>query len=120
MHTNELFSPHIQLNIANMFLMAMSQCEYKNNLSLTLGPHHIARSFIFDAKPETSKSWRKYREVNSERNSFRSEMTTTMAASCSVVSCGEEREGDKAVIGDFLTFIFLGILYHMMAVNLVL
>ena len=31
-------------------------------------------------------------------------MTTTMAASCSLVCCGEERGSDKAVIGDFLSF----------------
>lgn len=31
-------------------------------------------------------------------------MTTTMAASCSLVCCGEERDSDKAVIGDFLSF----------------
>ncbi|XP_076027176.1 DNA-directed RNA polymerase I subunit RPA49 [Genypterus blacodes] len=33
--------------------------------------------------------------------SFRLEITTTMAASCSLVSCGEEREADKAVIVQF-------------------
>lgn len=32
------------------------------------------------------------------------ELTTTMAASCSLVCCGEERSSDKAVIGDYYIF----------------
>lgn len=33
-------------------------------------------------------------------------MTTVMAASCSFVCCGEEREADKAVVGEYSSFVY--------------
>lgn len=33
-------------------------------------------------------------------------MTTVMAASCSFVCCGEEKEADKAVVGESSSFVY--------------
>lgn len=33
-------------------------------------------------------------------------MTTVMAASCSFVCCGEEKEADKAVVGEYSSFVY--------------